>query len=124
MLADMLENKPDAAILHQNLRMILLQSGVQRTFELVQAYCAATGRDQLMTQQPWYQYARLSRHTASHKDGMTLHQWPKNCPPVVTWDGHTIKQTDLGGSHVIPQVRWIQLHEAIASFFHGLPPKT
>lgn len=77
------------------MRMILRES-----HEIVLKYCEATGQFSKYQSQQWFQFFRIMRNTASHKDGGNLHRWPedliKKGITSVQWKNRKLDSTMIG----------------------------
>ena len=58
-------------------------------FEQTKIYCSETGQEELLKEQPWYQFWRITRNCFSHDFTFQFRDYDKRKLPV-SWDGFTI----------------------------------
>lgn len=81
----------------KSLRRSLLAEG----HEAILAYCEATNQFPKYKAQPWFQFARVVRNLASHKDS-SHPSWPSDLDKkgitTISWRGNTVDKAMVGGS--------------------------
>lgn len=121
MLADALDNPRDNRGLRGNFFLLLKRAVVCTGTELVLDYCETTRQTAALARaNPWWDYARVFRHTFSHGDGSTLRQWPRKLQErgvsAVTWNGKTVRRADVGSVPEFTIVDALRLQEEMYRF--------
>jgi len=82
--------------LEKSLKRALIREG----HELILLYCEETHQVEKYKATPWFQFARIIRNTASHKQGGKLREWPsdlrKKGITSVSWRNRTLEITIVG----------------------------
>ena len=65
-VADLLQKPVDREDSCKSFLIMLMCALIKDTFELTRHHCKSTGRLQLLTSQPWHQFARLVRNCMGH----------------------------------------------------------
>ncbi len=99
----------------------LMRSILRESYEIVLKYCETTGQFQIYKEQSWFQFFRIMRNTASHKDGGNLHKWPEDLKKKgitsVQWKTRTIHDSMEGNDleFSIPDAldMWYELFEFV-----------
>lgn len=80
--------------------------------ELLLAYCEHTNQFPTYKALAWFQFARIVRNAASHKQGGII-GWPKDLKNAgvseVTWRHRTIRESDDGSELQMPDAEALQL---------------
>jgi hypothetical protein len=99
----------------------LMRSIMRESHEIVLKYCETTAQIQIYKEQCWFQFFRIMRNTASHKDGGNLHIWPKDLKKKGITSVHwktkkldvSMEGNDLEFSIPDALDMWIELHEFV-----------
>lgn len=99
----------------------LMRSMMREGHEIVLKYCEISGQFKIYKDQSWFQFFRIMRNTASHKDGGKLHKWPNDLKEkgiiTVKWKTRTLDKS-MEGKDIqfsIPDAldMWFELYDFV-----------
>ena len=95
-----------------------LRNLTQDSYEALFDYCETTRQLAQMQSQPWYQFARVMRHSLTHTQYFKFHPRVRSILPV-TWSGKTIEPSMDGQEVPFTFFDWhdgLELFEEMYSF--------
>ena len=104
----------------------LMRSIMRESHEIVLKYSETSGQFQIYKDQSWFQFFRIIRNTASHKDGGNIHKWPedlkKNGITTVEWKARSLdisfEGKDLEFSIPDALDMWYELYEFVKQYLN------
>lgn len=86
----------------RNYENMLLRALIRETHELILLYCSETNQFGTYRNETWFQFARILRNIASHKEGGVLRRWPSDLGrqgiTEVQWRDRTLSTTMIGNA--------------------------
>jgi hypothetical protein len=84
----------------RNIETSLIRSLVRESYELIMLHCEETKQFPIFKAESWFQFTRILRNVASHKQGGVLREWPhdltKQGITSVVWRHRTLDTAMVG----------------------------
>jgi hypothetical protein len=115
-IAEALEDPEECRTLKGNLGLLLKQTLVRTSFEIVKAYAEDTSQITSFQTWPAYDFIRLIRNTLSHRDHARLHRWSPGNLQSATWRHRTLTPQEVGTDILLEPAEYLQMQGDLYSF--------